>query len=109
MHGAPVVPLLLEPLRASCRQLLDETGRRSAARRGERSQCAAAGARRNRRISLPPSRRRGVAVNQPPRDLRTRLTRRRLLHGMGSLAIALTSPIWRPATAFGQDAGTAPK
>jgi hypothetical protein len=28
---------------------------------------------------------------------------------MGSLAIALTSPIWRPSTAFGQDAGVAPK
>jgi hypothetical protein len=28
---------------------------------------------------------------------------------MGSLAIALTSPIWRPSTAFGQDAGIGPK
>ena len=44
-------------------------------------------------------------MNHAPRDLRTRLARRRLLQGMGSLAIALTSPIWRPATAFGQDAG----
>jgi len=48
-------------------------------------------------------------VNQGPRDLRTKLTRRRLLSGMGSLAVILTSPIWRPATAFGQDAGVAPK
>jgi hypothetical protein len=28
---------------------------------------------------------------------------------MSSLAVALTSPIWRSATAFGQDAGVAPK
>ncbi|HMJ52675.1 MAG TPA: DUF1552 domain-containing protein [Polyangiaceae bacterium] len=48
-------------------------------------------------------------MNQGPRDLRTKLTRRRLLSGMGSLAVILTSPIWRPATAFGQDAGVAPK
>ncbi|MET0592582.1 MAG: DUF1552 domain-containing protein [Polyangiaceae bacterium] len=44
-----------------------------------------------------------------PRDLRTKVSRRRLLQGMSSLAIALTSPIWRSATAFGQDAGAAPK
>src|SRR5882762_7669164 len=42
---------------------------------------------------------------QSPRDLRTALTRRRLLSGLGPLAVALSSPIWRPATAFGADAG----
>jgi hypothetical protein len=39
-----------------------------------------------------------------PIDLRTKLTRRRLLGGLGALTVTLTSPIWRPATAFGQDA-----
>jgi hypothetical protein len=48
-------------------------------------------------------------MNDAPRDLRTRLTRRRLLQGVGTLAAFLTSPIWRPSTAFGQDAGTPPK
>ncbi|HEY0707755.1 MAG TPA: DUF1552 domain-containing protein [Polyangia bacterium] len=33
-------------------------------------------------------------------DSRTVLSRRRLLRGMGGLTVALTSPIWRPATAF---------
>lgn len=37
-------------------------------------------------------------------DMRTRLSRRRMLSGMSALTIALTSPIWRSATAFGQDA-----
>jgi hypothetical protein len=39
-----------------------------------------------------------------PIDLRTRLTRRRLLGGLSALTVTLTSPIWRRATAFGQDA-----
>src|SRR5947207_11260713 len=44
-------------------------------------------------------------VNQEaPRDLRTELSRRRLLRGLGALTVAVTSPIWRPATAFGADA-----
>jgi len=44
-------------------------------------------------------------VNQEaPRDLRTVLSRRRLLRGLGAMTAALTSPIWRPATAFGADA-----
>src|SRR5207245_512184 len=43
-----------------------------------------------------------------PRDHRTELSRRRLLRGMGALSVALTSPIWRPATAFGKDAATPP-
>ncbi|HTU56924.1 MAG TPA: DUF1552 domain-containing protein, partial [Polyangiales bacterium] len=38
------------------------------------------------------------------RDMRTRLSRRRMLSGMSALTVALTSPIWRRATAFGQDA-----
>jgi Protein of unknown function (DUF1552) len=38
-----------------------------------------------------------------PIDLRTELSRRRLLGGLGALTVALTSPIWRPATVFGQD------
>ncbi len=44
---------------------------------------------------------------EAPRDLRTVLSRRRLLRGMGALTAALTSPIWRPATAFGADAAPA--
>jgi hypothetical protein len=39
-----------------------------------------------------------------PRDLRTKVTRRRLLTGLSAATVALTSPIWRRATAFGQDA-----
>jgi hypothetical protein len=34
-------------------------------------------------------------------DSRTKFTRRRLLGGLGGLTVALTSPIWRPATSFG--------
>lgn len=37
-------------------------------------------------------------------DLRTKISRRRLLAGMSTLTVALTSPIWRSPTAFGQDA-----
>ncbi len=40
-----------------------------------------------------------------PIDSRTRLSRRRLLSGMGALAVSLTSPIWKASTAFGKDAG----
>jgi hypothetical protein len=43
-----------------------------------------------------------------PIDYRTALTRRRLLGGMGALTVALTSPIWRAATVFGQDASAKP-
>ena len=39
-----------------------------------------------------------------PIDLRTTLHRRKLLGGLGALTVALTSPIWRSATVFGQDA-----
>jgi hypothetical protein len=39
-----------------------------------------------------------------PIDLRTALSRRRLLGGMSALAVALTSPVWRSATVFGRDA-----
>ncbi len=39
-----------------------------------------------------------------PIDLRTHLSRRRLLGGLGALSVALTSPVWRSATVFGQDA-----
>jgi hypothetical protein len=38
------------------------------------------------------------------KDMRTQLSRRRLLGGMSALTVALASPIWRSATAFGQDA-----
>jgi hypothetical protein len=34
-------------------------------------------------------------------DSRTKFTRRRLLGGLGGLTVALTSPIWKPATSFG--------
>ena len=37
-------------------------------------------------------------------DSRTKFSRRRLLRGMGATAMALTGPIWRPATLFGKDA-----
>ena len=39
-----------------------------------------------------------------PIDLRTAISRRKLLGGLGALTVALTSPIWRAATVFGQDA-----
>jgi hypothetical protein len=41
-----------------------------------------------------------------PLDLRTQLTRRRLLGGLGAATVALTSPIWKSSTVFGQDAKT---
>jgi hypothetical protein len=44
---------------------------------------------------------------QGPIDLRTTLSRRRLLGGMSALTVALTSPVWRSATVFGQDANQA--
>ena len=34
-------------------------------------------------------------------DSRTKFTRRRLLGGLGAATVALTSPIWKPATTFG--------
>jgi hypothetical protein len=37
-------------------------------------------------------------------DIRTKFTRRRLLGGLGLMTAALTSRVWRTATAFGQDA-----
>jgi hypothetical protein len=45
-------------------------------------------------------------MSQPNIDLRTTLTRRRLLGGLSAATVALTSPIWRSATVFGQDANT---
>ncbi len=36
-------------------------------------------------------------------DSRTRIHRRRLLAGLGSLAAAVSSRVWLPSTAFGQD------
>ncbi len=43
------------------------------------------------------------------KDMRTQLSRRRLLRGMSALTVALTSPVWRGATAFGQDANAKKK
>ena len=43
---------------------------------------------------------------EDPRDLRTKLSRRRLLGGLGALTVSLAAPIWRPATVFGQDQST---
>jgi hypothetical protein len=42
-------------------------------------------------------------------DMRTRISRRKLLGGLSAATVALTCPIWRNATAFGQDAGVANK
>jgi hypothetical protein len=42
---------------------------------------------------------------QDPIDHRTRLSRRRLLSGLGGLTVALSSPIWKVSTVFGKDAG----
>ena len=42
-----------------------------------------------------------------PNDFRSVISRRRLLRGLSGLTVALTSPIWRPATAFA--AGTPAK
>lgn len=39
-----------------------------------------------------------------PIDLRTAISRRKLLGGLGALTVAISSPIWRAATVFGQDA-----
>ncbi|WP_438007918.1 DUF1552 domain-containing protein [Sorangium sp. So ce321] len=39
-----------------------------------------------------------------PIDLRTQISRRKLLGGLSALTVALTSPIWRTSTVFGQDA-----
>jgi hypothetical protein len=39
-----------------------------------------------------------------PIDLRTAISRRKLLGGLGALTVALSSPIWRASTVFGQDA-----
>lgn len=39
-----------------------------------------------------------------PIDLRTAISRRKLLGGLGAATVALSSPIWRAATVFGQDA-----
>jgi len=47
---------------------------------------------------------RPASAPREPLDLRTKLTRRRLLSGLGALTVTLTSPIWRRVTAFGQDA-----
>jgi len=41
-----------------------------------------------------------------PKDMRTALSRRKLLGGLGALTVAVTSPIWKAATVFGQDANT---
>jgi hypothetical protein len=37
---------------------------------------------------------------EKPVDSRTAISRRKLLRGLGGLSVALTSPVWRPATAF---------
>src|SRR5882724_911206 len=39
-----------------------------------------------------------------PIDLRTAISRRKLLGGLGALTVELSSPIWRASTVFGQDA-----
>ena len=46
--------------------------------------------------------------HDPTLDARTRLSRRRLLAGLSGLTVALTRPIWRSATAFGQDSKVRP-
>jgi hypothetical protein len=45
-----------------------------------------------------------MSPRKEPIDLRTVLSRRKLLGGMSALTVALSSPIWRSATVFGQDA-----
>jgi hypothetical protein len=47
-----------------------------------------------------------MSSKDSPRDHRTVVSRRRLLGGFSALTVALTSPIWRPATVFGADAST---
>lgn len=42
-------------------------------------------------------------TQRQPIDLRTIISRRKLLGGMSALTVALSSPIWRSATVFGQD------
>jgi hypothetical protein len=43
-------------------------------------------------------------MSREPIDLRTAISRRKLLGGLGAATVALSSPIWRAATVFGQDA-----
>jgi hypothetical protein len=43
-------------------------------------------------------------MSREPIDLRTAISRRKLLGGLGVATVALSSPIWRAATVFGQDA-----
>jgi hypothetical protein len=44
--------------------------------------------------------------DREPKDMRTAISRRKLLGGLGALTVAVTSPIWKAATVFGQDANT---
>jgi hypothetical protein len=48
-----------------------------------------------------------MTIAKAPIDSRTEISRRKLLGGLGALTVALTSPIWRSATAFGKDGGVA--
>src|SRR5882724_9623736 len=109
MHGAPMVPFRDEPLRAKHGRLHDEDHRRRCEGRGDESERPTAGAHHERRLHVPPARELGttMSTNDSPRDHRTVFTRRRLLSGASALTVALTTPIWKAATAFGQDA-TAP-
>jgi hypothetical protein len=50
----------------------------------------------------------GPRAHEESLDARTRISRRRLLSGMSALTIALTSPVWKRSTAFGQDANVKP-
>src|SRR6187402_761439 len=101
-----MVPLRDRSLRARERRLLyEERARRlSSLRTG--SQRSAQGHRGHGCFPLPPSAGRAgnaMSSNQPI-DLRTIISRRKLLGGMSALTVALASPIWKSATAFGQDA-----
>src|SRR5882724_4195806 len=109
MHGAPMVPFRDEPLRAKHGRLHDEDHRRRCEGRGDESERPTAGAHHERRLHVPPARELGttMSTNDSPRDHRTIFSRRRLLSGASALTVALTMPIWKAATAFGQDA-TAP-
>src|SRR5882762_6159057 len=106
MRGAPVVPLQHQSPRRRRRRLLHEEHLRCLRGRWKQHQRFAASPRRKRRIPLPPPHS-GVPMTRVI-DHRTALSRRRLLGGMGALTVALTSPVWRSATVFGQDASAKP-
>ncbi len=100
----------INPFRAAGRRLLHEERARKLRRRGAKLEFVATSHRSDRRVPLPPPARlsgAGEAMSHSePKDMRTAISRRKLLGGLSALTVAVTSPIWKAATVFGQDANT---